>query len=35
VINVGALLDLEDRRLVPEPSAVWRSAAEAPGILGL
>ena len=35
VSNVGGLLDLEDRRLVAEPGALWRSAAEAPGVLGL
>jgi acyl-CoA thioester hydrolase len=33
--SVGGLLDLEDRRLIPEPDAVWRSAANAPGVLGL
>jgi acyl-CoA thioester hydrolase len=35
VFNVGGLLDLEERRLMPEPSELWRSAAKAPGILGL
>ena len=35
VSNVGGLLDLEDRRLVAEPGALWRSVAEAPGVLGL
>ena len=35
VTNVGGLLDLKERRLVEDPGAVWRSIAEAPGILGL
>jgi acyl-CoA thioester hydrolase len=33
--SVGGLLDLEDRRLIAEPGAVWRSAANAPAVLGL
>jgi acyl-CoA thioester hydrolase len=35
VTNVGGLLDLKTRRLVEDPGAVWRSIAEAPGVLGL
>jgi acyl-CoA thioester hydrolase len=33
--NVGALLDLEERRLVPSPGERWRSVATAPEVLGL
>ncbi len=35
VTNVGGLLDLKTRRLVEDPGAVWRSIAQAPGVLGL
>jgi acyl-CoA thioester hydrolase len=35
VTNVGGLLDLRERRLVPDPAERWRSLASAPGILGL
>ncbi|MGD0455869.1 MAG: thioesterase family protein [Solirubrobacteraceae bacterium] len=35
VSNVGAIMDLEQRRLVGDPGAVWRSIAQTPGILGL
>jgi acyl-CoA thioester hydrolase len=35
VTNVGGLLDLEQRRLIPDPGAVWRSVATAPAVLGL
>jgi acyl-CoA thioester hydrolase len=35
VTNVGGLLDLKRRRLIPDPAAIWRSVAEAPGLLGL
>lgn len=33
--NVGGLLDLEKRQLVPDPGARWRSVATAPEVLGL
>jgi acyl-CoA thioester hydrolase len=35
ISNVGGLLDLRDRRLVPDPAAIWRSLAGAPELLGL
>jgi acyl-CoA thioester hydrolase len=35
VTNVGGLLDLENRRLIAKPGALWRSAADAPEVLGL
>lgn len=35
IANVGGLLDLKDRRLVPDPGQVWRSVATAPRLLGL
>lgn len=35
ITNVGGLLDLKDRRLVPDPGQVWRSAATAPQFLSL
>ena len=35
ISNVGGLLTLSDRRLVPRPGDVWRSAARAPEFLGL
>jgi acyl-CoA thioester hydrolase len=35
VTGVAGLLDLEARRLVPDPAAVWRSLATAPELLGL
>jgi acyl-CoA thioester hydrolase len=35
VANVGGLLDLAQRRLIDDPGRVWRSAASAPGLLGL
>lgn len=35
ITNVGGLLDLSRRRLVPDPSARWRAAAAAPALLGL
>jgi acyl-CoA thioester hydrolase len=35
ITNVGGLLDLKDRRLVPDPGQVWRSVASAPRFLGL
>jgi acyl-CoA thioester hydrolase len=35
VTNVGGLLNLEERRLISDPGAVWRSVAEAPDLLGL
>jgi acyl-CoA thioester hydrolase len=33
--NVGGLLDLERRRLVPDPAGQFRSLATAPALLGL
>lgn len=35
VTNVGGLLDLRERRLVPNPAEHWRSVAAAPEVLGL
>jgi acyl-CoA thioester hydrolase len=35
ISNVGGLLDLSDRRLMPNPAQVWRSAATAHQLLGL
>jgi acyl-CoA thioester hydrolase len=35
VFNIGGLLDLESRRLLPDPGALWRSVARAPQRLGL
>ena len=35
VSNVGGLLSLADRRLVPEPAARWRAIASSPACLGL
>jgi acyl-CoA thioester hydrolase len=35
ISNVGGLLDLKDRRLVPDPGQVWRSVATAPQFLSL
>lgn len=35
ITNVGGLLDLEERRLVPEPGARWRTVATAPELIGL
>jgi acyl-CoA thioester hydrolase len=35
VTNVGGLLDLARRRLLPDPAGRWRSAASAPEVLGL
>lgn len=35
VTNVGGLLDLAKRRLLPDPAAHWRSVAKAPSQLGL
>jgi acyl-CoA thioester hydrolase len=35
ITNVGGLLDLKDRRLVPDPGQVWRSVATAPQLLSL
>jgi acyl-CoA thioester hydrolase len=35
ISNVGGLLDLKQRRLVPDPGRRWRSAADDPGLLGL
>ncbi|MFI9555293.1 acyl-CoA thioesterase [Nonomuraea endophytica] len=33
--SVGGLLDLRERRLVPDPAAHWRSLASEPALLGL
>lgn len=35
ITAVGGLLDLERRRLVPDPAQRWRSLATFPGLLGL
>jgi len=35
ITNVGGLLDLKDRKLVPSPGDVWRSVATMPELLGL
>lgn len=35
ITSVGGLLDLKDRRLIPDPARAWRSAATAPRLLGL
>jgi acyl-CoA thioester hydrolase len=35
VSNVAGLLDLEARRLLPDPGSIWRSIAKAPELLGL
>lgn len=35
ITNIGGLLDLRSRRLVPDPGQIWRSAAKAPELLGL
>jgi acyl-CoA thioester hydrolase len=35
VINTGGLLDLDERRLISDPAARWRSVATAPELLGL
>jgi len=33
--GVGGLLDLQARRLLPDPRARWRALAATPGVLGL
>lgn len=35
VSNVGGMLDLETRRLVPDPGTHFRALADTPGLLGL
>jgi acyl-CoA thioester hydrolase len=35
ITNIGGLLDLDTRRLTPEPGAIWRSVATAPQVLNL
>ena len=35
ITNTGGLLDLTNRRLLPDPGQIWRSAAKAPELLGL
>lgn len=35
VRHVSGLLDLAERRLIPDPAAAWRSRAERPAVLGL
>ncbi|WP_394820601.1 acyl-CoA thioesterase [Pendulispora albinea] len=35
VISVGGLLDLKDRKLVPDPASHWRAVARSPELLGL
>jgi acyl-CoA thioester hydrolase len=34
VTNTGGLLDLDERRLIADPAARWRSVATAPELLG-
>jgi acyl-CoA thioester hydrolase len=35
ITNVGGLLELKDRKLLPDPGQIWRSVARAPAFLGL
>jgi acyl-CoA thioester hydrolase len=35
ITSLGGLLDLEHRRLVPDPGGRWRVLAETPALLGL
>lgn len=35
ITNVGGLMDLKSRRLIPDPGQAWRSAATSPRLLGL
>jgi acyl-CoA thioester hydrolase len=35
LVSVGGLLDLCERRLVPDPAARWRGLARVPELLGL
>ncbi|MGW8380489.1 thioesterase family protein [Streptomyces sp. ODS28] len=35
VASVGGILDLESRRLVPDPASVWRKYATRPGLMGV
>jgi acyl-CoA thioester hydrolase len=35
LVSVGGLLDLNERRLVPDPGARWRGLARAPELLNL
>ena len=35
ITNTGGLLDLTNRRLLPDPGQIWRLAAKAPELLGL
>lgn len=35
ISSLGGLLDLERRRLVPDPGSRWRALAETPELLGL
>jgi acyl-CoA thioester hydrolase len=35
VSNLAGLLDLEARRLLPDPGSIWRSVARTPELLGL
>ncbi len=35
LVSVGGLLDLRERRLVPDPGARWRGLARVPELLGL
>jgi acyl-CoA thioester hydrolase len=35
LVSVGGLLDLEERRLVPDPRERWRGLARTPELLGL
>lgn len=35
ITNIGGLLDLKQRRLINDPAAQWRAAAQRPQLLGL
>ncbi|WP_433468167.1 acyl-CoA thioesterase [Spirillospora sp. CA-142024] len=35
ITSLGGLLDLKERRLVPDPGSHWRALAETPALLGL
>ncbi|TDD81704.1 acyl-CoA thioesterase [Actinomadura darangshiensis] len=35
ITSLGGLMDLAERRLVPDPGAHWRALAQTPGLLGL
>jgi acyl-CoA thioester hydrolase len=35
ITNIGGLMDLKERRLMPDPDQIWRSVAKAPRLLDL